>query len=40
MVEQFDAKLAEIRTMFKHQFDPARMAELRDSVLAGGLPIL
>ena len=39
MVEQFDAKPAEIRAMFNHQLDPARTAELRDRMLAVGLPI-
>ena len=36
---QFDAKPAEIRAMFNHQLDPARTAELRDRMLAVGLPI-
>ena len=39
MVEQFDAKPAEIRAMFNHQLDPVRTAELRDRMLAVGLPI-
>lgn len=39
MVEQFDAKPAEIRTLFSNQLDPARTAELRDRILAAGLPI-
>jgi hypothetical protein len=39
MVEQLDAKPAEIRAMFNHQLDPARTAELRDRMLAVGLPI-
>jgi len=30
MVEQFDAKPAEIRALFNNQLDPARTAELRD----------
>lgn len=30
MVEQFDAKLAEIRALFNHQLDPTRTAKLRD----------
>ncbi|ABI60747.1 ExeA family protein [Nitrosomonas eutropha] len=39
MVEQFDAKPAEIRALFRNQLDPARTAELRDCILAAGLPI-
>ncbi len=39
MVEQFDAKPAEIRALFSNQLDPARTAELRDRILAAGLPI-
>lgn len=39
MVEQFDAKLAEIRALFNNQLDPARTAELHDRMLAVGLPI-
>jgi len=39
MVEQFDAKPAEIKALFSNQLDPARAAELRDRILAAGLPI-
>jgi len=39
MVEQFDAKPAEIRALFSNQLDPVRTAELRDRILAAGLPI-
>jgi hypothetical protein len=39
LVEQFDAKPAEIRALFSNQLDPARTAELRDRILATGLPI-
>jgi hypothetical protein len=39
MVEQFDAKAAEIRALFSNQLEPQRAAELRDRMLAGGLPI-
>lgn len=39
MVEQFDAKPAEIRVMFNRQLDPARTAEIRDNMLAVRLPI-
>ncbi len=39
MVEQFDAKPAEIRALFTNQLEPARTAELRERILAAGLPI-
>jgi hypothetical protein len=39
MVEQFDAKPAEIRALFNNQLEPARAGELRDRILAAGLPI-
>jgi len=39
MVEQFDAKAAEIRALFSNQLEPKRTAELRDRMLAAGLPI-
>lgn len=39
MVEQFDAKPAEIRAFFNNQLDPVRTTELRDRMLAVGLPI-
>lgn len=39
LVEQFDAKPVEIRALFSHQLDPTRTAELRDRILAAGLPI-
>lgn len=39
MVEQFDAKPAEIRALFNNQWDPARTADLRDRMLVPGLPI-
>lgn len=39
MVEQFDARPAEIKALFSNQLDPARTAELRDRMLAVGLPI-
>ena len=39
MVEQFDAKPAEIRALFSNQLDPIRTAELRDRMLSAGLPI-
>ncbi|WP_426177230.1 phosphoribulokinase [Massilia sp. TWR1-2-2] len=39
MAEQFDAKPAEIRALFNNKLEPARIAELRDRIIAAGLPI-
>ncbi|MDD7787803.1 ExeA family protein [Ralstonia pseudosolanacearum] len=39
LVEQFDAKPAEIRALFTNSLDPLRAATLRDKMLAAGLPI-
>lgn len=39
LVEQFDAKPAEIKAWFGQQLDPVRAAELRDRLLAAGVPI-
>lgn len=39
LVEQFDAKPAEIRAWFSHQLDPARASELRERLQAAGVPI-
>ena len=39
LVEQFDAKPAEIKAWFGNQLDPAWAAELRERILAAGLPI-
>jgi type II secretory pathway predicted ATPase ExeA len=39
LVEQFDARPAEIKALFSNMLDPARAAELRDKMLAAGLPI-
>ena len=39
MSEQFDAKAAEIRAMFNNQLEPKRAAEIRERMLAAGLPI-
>ncbi|QWZ75462.1 phosphoribulokinase (plasmid) [Enterobacter roggenkampii] len=39
MVEPFDAKPAEIRALFDNQLDPARVAELRDRMLAVSLDL-
>lgn len=39
LVDQFDAKPAEIKALFNNSLDAARMAELRIQFLAAGLPI-
>jgi type II secretory pathway predicted ATPase ExeA len=39
LVEQFDAKPAEIRAWFGNQLDPARATELRERLQATGVPI-
>nr|WP_318290175.1 phosphoribulokinase [Paraburkholderia sp. BL8N3] len=39
LVEQFDAKPAEIKALFSNSLDPVRTATLRDKMLATGLPI-
>ncbi len=39
MTEQFDAKAAEIRAMFSNQLETKRTAEIRERMLAAGLPI-
>lgn len=39
LVEQFDAKPTEIKALFSNQLDPGRATELRDRMLAAGLPI-
>ncbi|NHZ84113.1 phosphoribulokinase [Massilia sp. CCM 8695] len=39
MTELFDAKAAEIRAMFSNQLEPKRTAEIRERMLAAGLPI-
>lgn len=39
LVEQFDAKPAEIKALFSGQLDPQRTAELQDRMLAAGLPL-
>jgi hypothetical protein len=38
MVEQFDAKASEIRSLFSNQLEPKRTAEIRERMLAAGLP--
>ena len=39
LIEQFDAKPAEIKALFSNALEPTRMAELRDKMLRAGLPI-
>lgn len=39
LVEQFDARPNEVKALFSNTLDPARAAELRDRILAAGLPI-
>jgi type II secretory pathway predicted ATPase ExeA len=39
LVEQFGAKQAEIKALFRNQLDPTRAAELRNQMLAAGLPL-
>lgn len=39
MTEQFDTRAAEIRAMFSNQLEPKRSAEIRERMLAAGLPI-
>jgi len=38
LIEQFDAKPAEIRQLFRGDLDPARTRELLDEMRAAGLP--
>jgi N-acetyl-anhydromuramyl-L-alanine amidase AmpD len=37
--EQFNAKSAEIRSLFQGQLDPTRTRELQEQMLAAGLPL-
>ncbi|QDQ29086.1 phosphoribulokinase [Chitinimonas arctica] len=39
LVEQFDAKTAEVRALFNNTLDPVRATELREKMLRAGLPI-
>lgn len=39
LVDQFDARPAEIKALFSNALDPSRAVELRDKMLAAGLPI-
>ncbi|WP_258019377.1 phosphoribulokinase [Pseudomonas chlororaphis] len=39
LVEQFDARSTEIKALFSNTLDLTRAVELRDKMLAAGLPI-
>jgi hypothetical protein len=39
LAEQFNAKPAEIKLLFRGQLDPARSRELQEQMLAAGLPL-
>lgn len=39
LVQNFDAKPAEIKALFANQLDPTRASELRDRMRLAGLPI-
>jgi len=39
LAEQFGAKQAEIKALFRNQLEPSRSKELREQMLAAGLPI-
>nr|WP_025126768.1 hypothetical protein [Pseudomonas sp. PH1b] len=39
LVEQFDARPSKIKALFSNALDPARAVDLRDKMLAAGLPI-
>jgi len=39
LAEQFNAKPAEIKLLFRGQLDPARTKELTEQMLTAGLPI-
>ena len=39
LVQNFDAKPAEIKALFANQLDPTRAGELRDRMRLAGLPI-
>ncbi len=39
LVDQFDAKPAEIKALFNNTLDPMRATELRDKMLQAGLPL-
>ncbi|MBL1199970.1 MAG: hypothetical protein FWK04_12985 [Nostoc sp. GBBB01] len=39
LAEQFDAKPAEIKSLFRRQLDPVRAKELHEQMLSAGLPL-
>jgi hypothetical protein len=39
LAEQFNAKPAEIKLLFRGQLDPTRARELQEQMLAAGLPL-
>lgn len=39
LAEQFSAKPAELRLLFRGQLEPARIQELQEQILAAGWPI-
>ncbi|MBE9004675.1 phosphoribulokinase [Fortiea sp. LEGE XX443] len=39
LAEQFNAKPAEIKLLFRGQLDPVRARELQEQMLAAGLPL-
>jgi hypothetical protein len=39
LVQNFDAKPAEVKALFANQLDPIRAGELRDRMRLAGLPI-
>ena len=39
IVEQLDVKVSEIRALFSRQLEPKRTVEIRERMLAAGLPI-
>ncbi|MBK5415390.1 phosphoribulokinase [Pseudomonas sp. TH31] len=39
LVEQFNAKAHEFKVLFNNTLDPERASELRDKMLAAGIPL-
>ncbi|KVX83343.1 hypothetical protein [Burkholderia ubonensis] len=39
LIEEFDAKPAEIKALFNNSLEPTRPVTLRDRMLVAGLPI-
>ena len=39
LVEQFGGKVHEFKALFNNTLDPERAAELRDEMLAAGIPL-